>query len=396
MTGLRVAIAGAGIGGLTAALALSPIAGEITLLERRTGFGETGAGIQLSPNASRILISFGLGSVLRRLASEPDRMVVRSMRSGREVGAVGLGRGAAERFGAPYWLIARSDLHTALLDAVRSRPNVRLRVGRSLSALQDGPEEVLVSSNLATGGQEDMRADLLVGADGLWSPVRSAAGDRRTPVYSGYAAYRAMVPRDLVPAALAGNDGGLWLGRGRHVVHYPIGQGRNMNIVAVERGLREFQGWTSDREPVRMHESFASAARPLRELMAAAEVWSAWSLFDLPARTMARGRVALVGDAAHPALPFLAQGGALAIEDAAVLAAELGRPGVAVGAALGRYAARRLDRARRAQTQSRRNASIYHAGGLVAAARDLVIRRAGPDGMIARYDWLYGWTPERG
>lgn len=387
---LRVAIAGAGIGGLTAALAFARGGHDVTVLERRTGFGEGGAGIQLSPNASRVLIGLGLGPALDRVASEPERMVVRDLVSGRVIGQMRLGDFARERYAAPYWFVGRSDLHTALLDAVRSQPSIRLRVGRSFSSLAQLPSGIEVMCEAGTGSLDRLEADLLVGADGLWSRTRAALGDQRPPEASGFVAYRSTIAREAAPPDLQGNEGGLWLGPGRHLVHYPIAGARLLNVVAVERMAGTLSSWSSPVEAERVSRAFGRAAPALRDLIRAGTDWSAWSLYDLPLGSMTGERVALIGDAAHAALPFLAQGGALAIEDAVSLASEVGKSPDDVPVALQRYSAARHGRARRVQAGARRNARTYHAGRLVGAVRNVVMRRLGPEGMTARYGWIYG------
>lgn len=388
---MQIVVVGGGIAGLTSALALASRGHQITVFERRTGFGEPGAGIQLSPNATRVLVGLGFGGSLQRLGSEPDRVVVRDLRTGREIGAVALGRHVRERFGAPYLSIARADLHTALLDAVRSQPNIRLRVGRSANALQQDPDSARVTFETTGGVRETMAGDLVVAADGLWSTLRGALGDARTPRSCGYAAFRAVVPAGLVPSGLA-HDVGLWLGRGRHVVHYPVAAGRLVNIVAVVRRKAPLEGWSNDEARESVLGGLSGAADAVREVAALPESWAGWSLFDLPARRLALGRVALIGDAAHPVLPYLAQGGSLAIEDAAVLAARLPRDGAGVRQALREYGRDRLPRVRKVQAAARRNGRVYHAGPVVAAARNVVMNRLGPGGMTDRYGWLYGWA----
>lgn len=391
MSARQAVIVGAGIGGLTAALALATRGWEVTVLERRTGFAEAGAGIQLSPNASRVLIGLGLGGALRRAASEPGRVAIRDLRSGNPIGEVALGNFVRDRFEAPYFVIHRRELQTILLDAIRARPDVRLLLGRKVTSVADGPDGIVLS--LDRGGGDSLHPDVLIGADGVWSSVRGALGDDRAPVYGGYVAWRATIPIAAVLGEAFFRDTGLWLGAGGHVVHYPVEGGRRLNVVAFEKRSTPVEGWAAPGDPQDLARVFAHAAPALRALLEAPADWRLWSLFDLPARRMARGRIALIGDAAHPVLPFLAQGGALAIEDAAVLAAGLSANESAVATALKAYAAQRRSRVRRVQTAARRNGRTFHAGPLVAAARNLIIRRLGPDGMADRYAWIYGWTP---
>ena len=389
---MRIVVAGAGIAGLSAALALSGRGHEIVLLERRTGFGEPGAGIQLSPNATRILDGWGLAPALARIATEPPGIVVRALRTGREIARIGLGRRMRDRYGAPYLTAARSDFHALLLDAVRAHSDVRLRVGRDVvAAIADG-QAIQVETRSAGGTGERVEADLLVGADGVGSSVRRLTGDSRKPAYTGYAAYRATCSLAEMPRAIGTGETGLWLGRAQHAVLYRAGE--RANLVVVTRRPDTVEGWSHATEPDQVARLLAGAESDLRAAAGIMQGWRGWSLHDLPVRALGTGRTVLIGDAGHPVLPFLAQGGALAIEDAAVLEACLGGADAGgVPAALAAFRRNRLPRVRRVQDQARRTGRFYHAAGPIALARDAVMRRLGPDGMADRYGWIYGWRP---
>jgi salicylate hydroxylase len=382
-------IAGAGIGGLTAALSLARRGIAVTVVEKRTGFGELGAGLQISPNSGRVLDALDLALPLKRVGVASHGLTVRHWADSGEVLAMPY---SPERMATPYRMLKRSDLHTVLLDAARAMPNIRLIVGRGVEEVGQGADGVTVGLAGRDGVGETLSALGLIGADGLWSRVRDLTGDAVQPLFTGYEAWRTVLPARAVDKPRVT----LHLGSGRHAVHYPVGGGREINLVVLRQAKEAREGWSREGDPAIVTDHLAGAAPALRDLAGAAQGWQVWSLFDRKPAAMASGRIALTGDAAHPVLPFLAQGASLAIEDAAVLArllAEaLGRDGAAgVPAAFAAYARARAGRVARVQAESRNNGRNYHMGWPLSLARDFALKRLGPEGLRDRYGWLYDW-----
>jgi len=387
-----VTIAGAGIGGLTAALALARHGFPVTVLERAPALDEVGAGIQLSPNASRILIDLGLGEALAARAVVPEAMVVRTATTGGTLATAELGAVVANRHGAPWWVIHRADLLAILAEACKANGAIRVETGVSVSGLAiDGGR---VRLDLDRGGEPDsITTPALVGADGLRSAVRAALGDGAPPDFRSRVAWRATLPMEAVPAVLAGGRLGLWLGADAHCVHYPLRAGRLFNIVVILSADAPVEGWRAPGDPAALARRLANWPVALRDVLARVDGWQCWSLADRPVWFgPERGPVTLLGDAAHPMLPFVAQGGAMAIEDAAVLAAEAAAAPDDLSAAFRRFAAQRQARVGRVQSLARRNGAIYHLKGPAALARDLAIRVMG-GGLVSSQDWIYGWRP---
>jgi salicylate hydroxylase len=385
-----ILIAGAGIGGLTAALALGRAGLPCLLVEQRTQIEEIGAGLQLSPNASRILIELGLEPVLTRYAATPERLIVRDGTDGKTLSTLPMGVSMAQKFGAPYWSIHRADLQTVLLDAVRGLGTVRLIFGRKVSALVKNDDESLIVTCSSATQSEDVFCRALIGADGLWSNVAELIGPAKAPEFLGYQAWRGLIPIQDWPSHLPKTESRLWLGSKAHLVHYPLRRGSAINVVAVTSDAENRPGWSHPGERHKITDRFREWAPDAKDVINAVAEWSVWSLFDRPARPQwGAHRVTLLGDAAHPVLPFLAQGAALAIEDAATLTQDIIATPDDVAGALRRYEAKRRRRASQVQEAARANGRTYHLGWPLNKARNFVMARTD---LSKRYDWLYSFT----
>lgn len=385
-----VAIAGAGIGGLSTAIALSRAGVRAEVFERRPQLSEVGAGIQLGPNATKVLHGLGVLDAVRAASSEPDGLTIHDGMSGRVLGRFPLGKWIANHHGAPYLTLHRQDLHSALFDAAQAA-GLSIQHGREVAGFVEVEDGVEV--NFSEGARERHRA--LIAADGLWSRLRSRVAECGSPFPLGKCAYRAVVAPDALAAGLAPNDVHIWLAPHAHAVHYPVRRGREIAVVVVIDGAAPEESWALQASrSVLLGSAAGHFAEALLNLIYATEDWRMWPLQRLaPLKRWTKGAVALLGDAAHPIAPFLAQGGALAIEDAAVLAAILAKSNsVPVAEKLKIYEKVRRPRVDRVVAASRRNGEIYHARGLVASARNAVLSAIPGMAMMRRYDWLYGWA----
>jgi salicylate hydroxylase len=391
----NVIIAGAGIGGLTAALAMAQHGFGVTLLDQTQRLEETGAGIQLSPNASRILIALGLERQLRQCIVEPAELRVIDARTAKVQARAPLGRGVEERHGAPYWVIHRGDLQAVLINATRAHADIAMRLGTRVETFVVRPKGVTVSTASPHGAAEE-HGMALIGADGLWSSLRQQVGAPSEPRFARHSAWRALIPADQVAPEFRVPAVNLWLGHRAHLVHYPVRQCSLVNVVAIIRDDWHERGWSARGERCELLSRYPAPAWPAhaRTLLSAPQAWRKWALFDCaPFAPWGKGPVTLLGDAAHPMLPFLAQGAASAIEDAAVLASRLSEMPDDAESAMRRYEHERRRRTARIQRAARRNGAIYHLGGPATFARTLALLAMGERRMLTRYDWLYGWKP---
>lgn len=403
-------VVGGGIGGLAAALACARQGWRLDVLEQAAAFGEVGAGIQLGPNAVRVLQGWGLGGALERVAAFAPRLEVRSALSGSLLARLPLGPSAVQRYGAPYATLARADLHSLLLEAVQSTGRVALHLNTQvLDIAQDAQGVTLHSAQHARTEHDNTtpttptrhHAPLVIGADGLWSRVRAQLLHDGPPRSTGHWAYRSLVAQRSLPAALRTTAITAWLGPRFHAVQYPVRGGEWLNVVVV---MREPSGAPSDAPPHWNHSAntdwqapLRHAAAPLQALVQAMPTWRRWMLCDRPAlrsaAEQAQGRIALLGDAAHPMRPYLAQGAGMALEDAAALAYCLGpgagKPPPDIAQALQRYAQARWQRNARVQARAERNGALFHWQGPLRWARNAALRTLGP--RLLDMPWLYGY-----
>lgn len=388
----EVLVAGGGLGGLAAALAARKAGWDARVLEQAPAFSEVGAGIQLGPNATSILRGWGLlEGELASLVGRPQWLRVRDAVSARELAALQLGS-FEQRYGAPYFTVHRADLQNALLQAAR-QDGVRMHTGTRAEDVREGPSTVSVQTSAGV----QMEADVLVAADGLWSRMREQVLADGSPRPTGHLAYRGLARQADLPAHLRSGDVTAWLGQRMHLVCYPVRGGENLNVVCITEGRVQGdpRGWDHEAVVADLHAVVDCACPTLRELVHAVPGWRLWGLNGRPpvstADQMARGRIALLGDAAHPMLPYLAQGAGMAIEDAAQLQRVLTSvtDNVAdVPTALQRYALGRWQRCARVQKRSLRNGTIFHASGPLRWGRNLSMRLLGE--KLLDLPWLYG------
>jgi len=380
----EILVAGGGIGGLAAALALSRQGAAVQVIEQASAFAEVGAGIQIGPNVTRILREWGLESVLRQVASFPHNLLARDARSGRELGRLPLGERAERLYGAPYACIHRADLHGLLLQAVRAQ-GVPMHLGQSLVEVQSQGAAVSVCTEDGMHSQPAM----LVGADGLWSRSRLALGLTEPPRFTGHLAYRGLLP---LSEPLHTPQVTVWMGSDLHVVQYPVQAGRALNVVAIVHGdvPSQAQAWDHAAHAAHLFQALGPISRSLQQTLEAVPQWRLWALHDRPplksAGPMGQGAVALLGDAAHPMRPYLAQGAGMAIEDAQVLAqCWVGQGSVAER--VQRYAELRWRRNAQVQERAIRNGRIFHAHGPIGWGRNLAMGVLGA--RVMDVPWLY-------
>lgn len=399
MESRTIAIAGGGIGGLSAALELANKGFRVEVLERAKSLREVGAGLQLSANAVHVLDRLGLGEHLRACATAPDGIRVNSARSGKAITTIPLGKSYAKRYGAPYLVIHRADLQSALANAAADHPDITLKFGHEVRDAVRHSRGLTIQAD-HNGAIEEIRAIAMIGADGVWSETRSEILKLPKAAYSGRTAWRATIPANMLPISMQGwsaSHTGLWLGNQAHLVHYPINNGAKINLVAIVQDDWIEKGWNAIGNRAWLLERFKGWSPEARTMLQTPSRWLKWALCGIenPQGRWGEGPVTLLGDAAHGMLPFLAQGAGMSIEDGAVLARSI-QPGPIkdLEEGLRRYERLRRPRVTRVIKQARKNGEIYHLSGPSAIIRNLGMKALGGQKLIDQYDWLYGWSPE--
>jgi len=382
-----VLIVGGGIGGLALALALAKLGRRSVVLEQRSSFSGTGAGIQLGPNGVRVLQRLGLAQALQSVVGVPDALAVHHGTTGRTLAVLPLGRWIAARHGAPYWVAHRGDLHAVLAAAAAAEPRITLRAPFALASptvTETGVQARSTAGDVVGGAA-------LVGADGLWSVTRHFIAPGHVPHFVGSTAARCVIPvaqagRLALPAV------GLWLTRGANVVHYPVRGGSEIAAVLIAAEAWASTEWDAAADGDLLRKRLWTFHASLAEPLSKAGEWRKWALHRLlPLPHWALGRMALIGDAAHPMLPHLAQGGVLALEDAVALADALAAHPADEAQAFLAFERERRRRAARVAAMSALNGRIYHLTPPLSWARDGILRLLPGSWLMAGYDWLYGW-----
>ncbi|MBO6550144.1 MAG: FAD-dependent monooxygenase [Rhizobiales bacterium] len=381
-----IIIVGGGIGGLTLALELAKRNISCQVFEQASEFSEVGAGLQLSPNAMRRLEALGLGTALSVAGCAPPKIMIGDALNRNSLNEIHLGVTAQERYKAPYLVLARRDLQSILLDALKAYDCVELLCSKKFITYSQNAHQI--TAEMTDGSHYQGR--MLVGADGVWSRVRHMFEPTQKPKQTGFMAWRAMVKTTDAPSLFTSSNVHAWLGPDSHLVHYRVSGGDNINIVAVTKGKALEKTWSDDTPKEALFEEIRPFNDELRQAVMDVPDWTAWPLMVLkPFKNWSKGRAVLLGDAAHAIVPFLAQGAAMAIEDASSLAALIAEKRDDHLTVFEHYKALRFRRCRRVLSKSIYQAQIYHSAGRLAKIRNSGLKILPSSLLLRQYDWLY-------
>ena len=389
-TALPVLIAGGGIGGIAAALALTRRGLAVKVLEQSAELGEIGAGIQLGPNAFAAFDALGIGPNARARAVYTDEMVMHDALDESLVGRIPVGAAFRERFGNPYAVIHRADVHRSLLEAAEESDGIEVMTSTRVAGIEQDEDGVTVVDD--HGARH--RGIALVGADGVKSAVRAQyVGDAAR--VSGHVVYRAVIEKDDFPADLRWNAASIWVGPNCHLVHYPLRGGEQYNVVVTFHSRRQEEWSVTEGSSEEVESYFQDICPRARQLIELPKSWKRWATADRdPIGQWTFGRATLLGDAAHPTLQYLAQGACMALEDAVTLGEAMRVHGNDVAAAFDHYQRSRIARTARVVLSAREMGRIFHASGVERLVRNDLWTGRTPERFYDALEWLYGWRAE--
>ncbi|WP_439272609.1 FAD-binding protein [Pseudochrobactrum sp. HB0163] len=390
----KILIAGAGIAGLAAALVLAERGFYVLILEKSPALSEVGAGLQLAPNATRLLARFGILDALSAKAVAPDALCLMDGVKAKPLMRMELGSAATQRWQAPYLTCHRADLQAALLKAVRDHPRITLHLSANVLSHHIGKDQVTIRVDM-DDQISDYSGQMLLGCDGVWSAQRSAVQDQKRARFTDHIAWRTTLAAEKLPASFTSalqdkQAVSAWLGQGAHMVAYPIKSGTAYNFVAITNGDDIGTSWDLKGDSAALIRGFKGWSDAVIDVLKTAPQWTFWPMFEMPEpRLVLNNRFVLLGDASHAMTPFAAQGAAMAIEDAACLAAHLSPRNTDHSAALDTFEKQRLARIAQVARRGKLNRFAYHAGGPVALGRNLLFKLRKPEDFLRDLDWLY-------